>query len=264
MQKLKYFLILARPYQWHKNVFIFAPAFFAGKLTPKEIPSLLFLLVNFIISSSSVYSINDVLDYQKDLSHPIKRRRPVASGKISKGEAIFFSAILALASLFISFYVGSSLFISSYIALNLIYSYWLKERKPLDIFIVSFGFILRVLAGADAVDVKASPWLVITTFFLAVFLSTMKREAEMRTKIYERIGLISATLTVASYSLYVILERKDALAVLSVLPVFYGIIRYYMIAEESEVRDPSVLIFDREIIISFIIWFMLIFWSLYS
>lgn len=257
MKKILDFLILSRPYQWHKNIFVFAPPFFAGKLL-SDFYDTLTLLLDFIFASISVYSLNDVVDYQTDKEHPIKKNRPVASGRISKIEAILFSIAFMLISIYVAYLIKSVVFISLYITLNIFYSLFIKSKKPLDIFFISIGFVLRVLAGASVCKVSASAWLVITTFFLAVFLSTMKREYESHLKIYERIGLASATLTVASYSLYVVIEKKGLTSVLSIFPVFYGIIRYYMIVEESENKDPSINVFDKEIIISSLIWVLLV------
>lgn len=263
MQKILYFIILARPYQWHKNIFILAPIFFAGKIFSDKIYDLLLLFLNFVTVSSAVYSINDIIDYQRDKSHPTKQNRPIASGKISKKEALTFSFVFLTISFILAYYINSIIFVVLYVFINIIYSAFIKDKKPLDIFFVSSGFVIRVLAGAHISQISPSSWLIITTFFLAVFLSTMKREAELHTKIYERIGLISATLTTVSYSLYTVLERKGMLSALSVFPVFYGIIRYYIIAEESDVKDPSILVFDREIVISFLTWLALIFSDLY-
>lgn len=262
MKKILDFLLLSRPYQWHKNIFVFAPAFFAGRIL-SEFYQVIFLFFDFILASVSVYSLNDVMDYKEDKEHPIKRNRPVASGRISKLEAVSFSLVIMSISLYIAYLIGSILFVSIYVGLNILYSLFVKWKKPLDIFFISIGFVLRILAGSFVCNIYPSSWLVITTFFLAIFLSTMKRETELHSRIYERIGLVSATLTVASYSLYVVIEKKGLISVLSIFPVFYGIVRYYMIVEGSENRDPSVNVFDREILISSLIWVLLVILEIY-
>lgn len=250
---------LMRPYQWHKNIFVLAPPFFALKFTADTIYSISIATLSFILISSASYSLNDVFDAERDRKHPIKRNRPIASGAISYKTAVFLSIILALLSFILSLLVGISYIILIYFLLNLIYSIYLKDKKPIDVFVVSLGFVLRVIAGGIASGVEPSSWLIMTTFFIAMFISAIKREAEYEnhSKIYEHIGVISATLTIMFYTMYVVLERKDTFLILSIFPVMFGIIRYYVLSEEYKGKDPSLLLIDKQIIISGIIYLII-------
>ncbi len=251
IEKIRDFISLLRPYQWHKNIFVFAPLFFSGDYPSEKIVKVSISFLAFLLISSSVYSLNDVIDSQRDAMHPVKRTRPVASGRISKRSAILFSVILLLLSSIISKSVGVISFVILYFVLNLIYSVFLKEQKPLDLFIVSAGFVIRVLAGGHAGGISPSSWLLISTFFIAMFISSIKRKAEVKfTKIYEHTSIISATLSIISYSMYVVIEKNSILLLLSIFPVMFGIVRYYIISEEKEHHDPSKLLLDRQIVVS--------------
>jgi 4-hydroxybenzoate polyprenyltransferase len=253
------FLILARPFQWHKNIFVFAPIFFAFSFETQKLMKVFLAFLSFVLISSSVYSINDVIDFERDRLHPTKRNRPVASLKVSKNEALIFALFLLLISLIVS-YISSTLpIIILYFLLNILYSLFLKGAEPLGIFSVAFGFVLRVIAGGLSAKITPSSWLITSTFFISLFISSMKREAEEgeHSKIYEHIGVISATLTIIFYTLYIVLERKSFFLLISIIPVMFGIIRYYIISEERKGKDPSLLIIDYQILISVFLWILI-------
>ena len=254
--KFKAILRLIRPYQWHKNVFVLAPVFFSFKFDANTLYNVFVALCSFVLISSAAYSINDVFDVEKDKLHPVKKNRPVASGLISTKTALFVSFVLLAISLFLAIHVGIVHVILTYFLLNILYSIYLKDKKPIDIFIVSSGFVFRVIAGGMSCGIPPSSWLLMTTFFIAMFISSMKREAEYsnHSKIYEHVGVISATLTIIFYTMYIILERKESFLIVSVFPVMFGIIRYYIISEENKGKDPSLLLLDKQIIASGVLW----------
>jgi 4-hydroxybenzoate polyprenyltransferase len=257
--KIWNFVLLARPFQWHKNIFVFAPVFFSFSFEIQKLVKVFLAFLSFVLISSSAYSINDIIDSEKDRTHPIKSKRPVASQKISKNEALTFALLLFIISLIIG-YVSHTLFIIvAYFLLNILYSLFFKGIEPLGIFSVAFGFVLRVIAGGLAAKITPSSWLITSTFFISLFISSMKREAEEKehSKIYEHIGVISATLTIIFYTLYIIFERKSFFLLISIIPVMFGIIRYYIISEEKKGKDPSLLIVDPQMLIAAFIWILM-------
>ncbi|MFZ8802502.1 MAG: UbiA prenyltransferase family protein [Candidatus Calescibacterium sp.] len=254
--KIWNFVLLARPFQWHKNIFVFAPVFFSFSFEIQKLIKVFWAFLSFVLVSSSVYSINDIIDLEKDRAHPIKSKRPLASQKISKNEALTFALLLFIISLIIGYVSHTLSIIVAYFLLNILYSLFFKGVEPLGIFSVAFGFVLRVFAGGLAAKITPSSWLITSTFFISLFISSMKREAEEKehSKIYEHIGVISATLTIIFYTLYIIFERRSFFLLISIIPVMFGIIRYYIISEEQKGKDPSLLIVDPQILIAAFIW----------
>ncbi|MBN1770772.1 MAG: decaprenyl-phosphate phosphoribosyltransferase [Deltaproteobacteria bacterium] len=173
-----------RPHQWVKNVFVLAPLVFSRHLGEHGITlrAVAAMLV-FCLLSGSVYAINDVLDAEKDRAHPTKRNRPVASGKVPPRVASAVAVGLIAVSIggAAVLGVGFSIVASAYLLLNLAYSAYLKEVVFVDVLIIASGFVLRVLGGSLASDVRASSWLLACTFLLALFLALGKRAHELRT-----------------------------------------------------------------------------------
>ncbi|MBN2725310.1 MAG: UbiA prenyltransferase family protein [Deltaproteobacteria bacterium] len=176
------YISLLRPSQWVKNLLVFSPMVFAGAAT--EINSILYSSVAFFLfclNSGSVYILNDYNDIQRDRIHPTKRLRPLASGEISKSASLVFlvvilSLMLTGASLLSVNFLLTTL---GYFSLNILYTFRLKHVPWLDIISISTGFILRILAGAVAVGVSLSMWLIVNTFFLAALLGFGKRYHEL-------------------------------------------------------------------------------------
>ncbi len=169
---------LIRPKDHIKNLFVLAPAFFAGKIS--SIPILKISLKAFLcfcLVASAVYILNDIKDLSEDRRHPVKKKRPLASGEISIKEAYTFLVIFLLLALILSFSlpIFFSFILMTYFIINLAYSFSLKHIAVIDIFCVASGFVLRILAGGIAVKVPISMWIIIMTFLLALFLSIGKR-----------------------------------------------------------------------------------------
>ncbi|MEO1085803.1 MAG: UbiA family prenyltransferase, partial [Acidobacteriota bacterium] len=167
-----------RPVQWVKNVFVLAPLVFAEQLLE---PALLlrasFAFLAFCWAASAIYLVNDLRDRDDDRKHPLKKHRPIASGALSVGAATAAAVGLAAAALALSFYLGTNfaILLGTYLTINFAYSNGLKRVVILDVMAVSSGYVIRVMAGAAAIDVGVSQWLLLCTTFLALFLIFSKR-----------------------------------------------------------------------------------------
>jgi len=176
------FLQLMRPQHWTKNVFVFAALVFGRKLAePSAIGRAVGGFVCFCLAASAVYIFNDIIDRRMDLLHPVKRKRPIAAGQVSVGSTGVLSALCAGAAVIGSLMLGRdfAMVVSMYIALVVLYSLALKRVMILDCVVISIGFCLRAIAGAEVVDVRISPWLVVCTFALCLFLAFSKRRSEL-------------------------------------------------------------------------------------
>jgi len=166
--------------QWIKNLLIFAPLFFSIHLFDSTyFIQVLYLFVAFCILASIVYIINDIKDYRSDSYHPSKKHRPIASKKTLE-EARKLIIILLLLLLIICVFLSwqTRLVLILYLTFNILYTYKLKYIPFVDIFAVTLMYIIRIYAGAIAINVSVSPWLSLCTFFLALFLITAKRRSE--------------------------------------------------------------------------------------
>lgn len=240
-----------RPQQWVKNGFVLLPLVFAGKLlSPGVVISGLAAVAAFSLTASGVYLLNDVADWPADLSHPAKRSRPIPSGRLSTGAAAAWGLALLLAGMALGFAIGRStgFLIAAYVLVQILYTQYIKHMMILDLMCISTGFVMRVLAGSTAVQVKPSHWLLICTFLLSLFLGVGKRRQET-----ERLGrdsprsrpvLVAYNLpwldqvatalsgaTVLAYALYTVAPETEARfgsdRLMYTLPfVVYGILRY--------------------------------------
>ena len=188
---------LLRPLQWFKNVFVLAPLFFSNNLLNQELlwPTLL-TFVAFCLVSSSIYCFNDIYDVEADRQHPRKCKRPIASGAVSIRTGYIVMMVCLVASLLLTLVTSHlylvtyhlSLIIAGYWLINVAYCMKLKQYAILDVFLISMGFVLRVLVGGLAADIFVSEWLVLMTFLLALFLAFAKRKDDYR--IFEQTGVM--------------------------------------------------------------------------
>jgi 4-hydroxybenzoate polyprenyltransferase len=281
MNRMKDILIELRPFQWIKNLFLFAGLIFSFSFT-QTVPILktIFGFVIFCLASSSVYIFNDIIDKEIDRKHPQKCKRPVASGRLSEGLALFISILLAVISLLLSIFINRPFFFIcfSYIVLMVIYSGILKKIAILDVLAISFGFILRAVAGAVAIEVYISPWLLLTTFLLALFIGLCKRRHEIvlmgesanahrsalsyysSNLLDQMIAVVTAS-TVVTYSLYTMAEEtviKFGTRFLGfTIPfVIYGIFRYLYLVHQQQGggRPEKTLLTDRPLLIDIFLW----------
>lgn len=172
-----------RIHQWVKNMFVFLPLFFSGKLF--EFNLLKESIIGFLIFSfiaSSIYIINDYVDIEKDKKHPEKKNRPLASGVIPKNNALILFVLLLLISIALCFFLGTlkvGILVAIYFFMNIAYSFKLKQIAILDVMIIAFGFLLRVLVGGYMTGIIITDWTILLVFDLALILALGKRRGEL-------------------------------------------------------------------------------------
>jgi 4-hydroxybenzoate polyprenyltransferase len=255
------YLKLLRVTSWLKNVFVFVPVVFAKHFFDKEyLSETILAFAAFCIASSMVYVFNDLIDLEKDKIHPVKKDRPLASGIISKRDAIvLISLLLGITILFsLRFEKSFVIVLWIYIVMNFFYTIWLKEIVIVDIFCIAFGFMLRVFSGAFAINVFISNWLILTTIFISLFLAVMKRRVEIAgnpkameqravlkdytLNFIDQISSITAGGVIICYALYSVSERTVSeyggeSLVFSTLFVIFGIFRYMFLVYKKEVGE---------------------------
>lgn len=271
-----------RPKQWIKNAFILIPLIFAEKVFDYSslFRSLLAAAI-FCLVASAVYLINDVIDLDTDRSHPVKKYRPIAAGLISPMSAVVAATLLLMISLLCGFILGVDFIIVViiYLGVQAAYNAVLKEKVILDIFCVSSGFFLRVVAGAVAINVVISQWLIICTISISMFLSLAKRRNELTLLglnnaqdhrrvlseyspylLDQMIGVVTAT-TLLSYMLYCIspqiIEQFGTENLIYTFPfVLFGIFRYlYLIHSKERGGSPEMVLYtDWPLLTSVILW----------
>ena len=176
------YLRLIRVHQWIKNIFVFVPLLFSQHLF--DLYYFLDALSAFIVfcfASSAIYVINDIVDIEADRAHPVKKNRPLPSGQIPVNRAVITASIILVIVFWLVMYFNNEfiLLVIGFVILNVLYSFWLKNIVLLDIFSIAAGFSIRVLAGAFAIQVPISSWLLLTTMFISLFLGVMKRRSEL-------------------------------------------------------------------------------------
>ena len=278
---LIYLLRSMRIHHWIKNTFLFASLVFAKQIfNPIQLIKIFIAFILFSLISSCGYLINDLVDLDEDKKHPVKRNRPLASGKLPKNIAIFSAASLALTTIPISFFLNTTFgfIILSYFTLELIYSFFLKHQVILDVFGIALGFIFRVLAGSAIIGVEVSYWLLLCTGLISLFLGFSKRRHELvllgdegyrhRKVLLEyspyfldqMISVVTPA-TLITYILYTINAETVAKfgtknLILTVPFVLYGIFRYlYLVHQKEKGGNPTkLLLTDMPLMISVILW----------
>ncbi len=274
-----------RPHQWVKNALVLAPLAFgharlAGRGGVVEaLPEALAATAVFCLLSSSIYLLNDLVDADADARHPSKSRRPIPSGRLPRGVAAAVSAVCAAASLAWALGLGDGSFFRwplAYLLLNLAYSFWLKKLVIVDCLCIALGFQLRVQGGAAVVQVPPSPWILLCTFFFALFLAFCKRREEVermggeggtRATVREyELGFLDqviaplAALSILCYALYAVdagsLQMHGEGLKYTVPFVVFGVFRYlFLVHRRGEGADPARLLFrDSQLIISGLLW----------
>jgi decaprenyl-phosphate phosphoribosyltransferase len=204
-----------RPHQWVKNVFVGAPLVFARHLEdPSYLARTAVAVIAFCLLSGAVYAFNDVRDVEADRAHPTKKRRPIASGALPERTALIASGVLAIVSLGACLAIRWQLaaFAAAYLVQNIAYSIKLKHVAFVDVGLIASGFLLRVLAGAAAIDVPPSGWLLLCTALLALFFGFGKRAHELAWA--ERIGTVKTTrASLAGYRIPVVRVAMLVLAI---------------------------------------------------
>lgn len=275
-------LRLLRPHQWSKNVLCLAGVFFGGHgqylSDPRALGLALQTFAVFCLGASSVYVLNDMMDRHRDRLHPKKRHRPIASGAVTPRVAVLLALALFVAALAWAFHLGWPVLASlaAYLAVNAAYSPVLKHLVLVDVLAVSFGFVARLVAGVFVMGELPSSWIVLCTFFLAVFLAFGKRRAELanlgngnktqrpslRGYTLEQLdGLVNGAgiMAIISYALFTALSAPRPTLVLTVPVVYYAIAHYQrMLFRNAYGEEPdAVLVKDGHILASVVIWLAL-------
>ncbi len=281
MSFLRAAFVSLRPHQWTKNLLVFAALAFSKHLFEAE--PLLRTLVAFAVFcglSGAVYLVNDVADLERDRLHPRKKLRPLASGQIGVRPALATASLLAALGLAASAFLGGPFLVcaAAYLVLNLAYSFRLKNAVILDVLAISLGFVLRAVAGAVAISVRISDWLLVCTFLLALFLALSKRRHEL---VFLSDGARDHRAILAEYSPYLLdqmisvvtasclmaycfytmapetMEKYQTDRLSWTIPlVLYGIFRYlYLVHQKEQGGSPTdVLLTDWPLLVDVALW----------
>jgi len=265
-----------RPRHWLKNGFVLAPAVFAGHVTdPPAMARAVSVAAAFCLASSAGYLVNDVLDRDADRIDSVKRLRPIASGELSIRGATVLVMVLLLVAAPLGLEGGrdAALTLGSYVVVTLLYSLVLKSLTIVDTMAVATGFLLRLVAGALAIPVTVSPWLVVCGFLLALLLAFGKRLPEAASAggrspgyplsyLHDVVTMIAGA-TLVAYTLYTLapdttrkLGGSNALLLTAPL-VLFGILRYLLLLHREGAQDPTVTLFrDRALLVTVIVWIL--------
>ena len=281
---------IARPHQYLKNGFIWLPIFFGyGIGNIDAVIHTIYAFLGFCCAASFVYIINDLKDVESDRLHPMKRFRPLAANDLSRAEAIFISILFLVALSVISYFLLPRQFgwiVGGYIVLNLLYSAFLKQVAVIDVICISLGFVLRIFAGGTAAYIENSPWIIIMTFLIALFLALAKRRDDlllsdegnqMRKSLdgYNRefvssAMVVMASVIIVSYLLYtlspeVIQKHGSRNFYLSAFWVIAGLLRYMQITfvEERSGSPTVVLIQDLFLKVVVLLWLVSVYVLIY-
>jgi 4-hydroxybenzoate polyprenyltransferase len=280
IKQLHYLIKTMRLRQWLKNIFVFAGLVFDGQLLNTDsfvVASFAFVL--FCLVSSLIYIINDLTDIEADRLHPQKRNRPLASGMLAKKSAVIGGVFLVLLIFPSAFMLNITfgLIISGYFLLMLAYSLWLKHIPLIDVMIVASGFVLRVAAGVVVIVTKQfSPWLFVTTTFLALFIALGKRRAEIylletEASSHRRVltgyslelldqmltVVLSATLvTYCFYTFSSLITPNTHIMMLTIPFVIYGLFRYLYLVRMNHIggAPEEIVLQDRPMQIAILSW----------
>jgi 4-hydroxybenzoate polyprenyltransferase len=288
-RQLGYAVQAMRPRQWSKNVLVLLAIVFARQLLePRPLARGLIAFGAFCLTASMVYILNDLADRERDRQHPVKRHRPLASGRLSVPVAVVTAALCglgaaALVALIATWALagvrdpflawgGSPLLFAttlvSYAAFNLVYSIWLKHQVLWDVFVIAAGFVLRALAGAFAAPVPISTWFYLTATFLALFLALAKRRSELaraqgdagrqRTslaaytvQLLDQLLVVAVACSLMTYSLYTFQSENASHGMMLTIPfVIFGVFRYlYLIYARGEGERPDEVLWrDRQVL----------------
>jgi 4-hydroxybenzoate polyprenyltransferase len=269
-----------RPEQWLKNGFVLSPLVFSGKALMWDAQwRALASFAAFCAVASAVYLMNDVIDRSADRLHPRKATRPIAAGRISTRSALAVSAALGVVGLAAGSIAGFQVtgVLLAYLALNVLYGSWLKYVVIVDVFVIAAFFVMRLVAGAVAVDAKPSIWLLLCGGLLALYLGFAKRRHELvllgggspthravladySTTFLDQLSVVLLSVTIVSYIMYT-LESDTARIVgseslsYSTAFVLYGVLRYLYLVHRNEGGNPTeTLLTDRSLLAAVVLW----------
>lgn len=273
-----FYLKLLRPKHWVKNLLVFAPLLFAGAFNLKSITDTFIGFICFCFCASIIYILNDIIDYELDKTNPYKQNRPVASGKIKKKDALIFGIILLIIDAVICCFLPKMfcVILGIYFILNLFYILKLKQIVIIDVLCLSVSFILRLVAGGYLGEVEVTKWILVTTFFLALFLGFAKRRGEVlqdseglvkrkvafeySIEILDKFIISTGMLSLICYAIFtldvnVIEKFQSPHLFYSIIFPVYGIFKYIMLIQKRKNTDPTNILYtDRSLIFCVILW----------
>lgn len=271
---------LLRPKQWVKNGFVLAPLFFSGEFMRADaVVHALQAVVLFCLASSATYIVNDIHDIEQDRSHATKARtRPLAAGIVPVSAALMLLGGL-YGLLVLGWFVAPAVIpvIVAYLLLNLAYTFVLKHQPVVDIFTIAIGFVLRVYAGAMALQVPVSSWMFITTLCLALYLAAVKRRQELSQSgtegrkvlekysvaLVDRYAEMAATGALLFYSMFVMSSKPQL--VITVPLVMFGLFRYWYVVEALDGGESptDALLADWQLLLTVLAWIAACAWALW-
>lgn len=269
-----------RPTQWVKNLFVLAALLFGQRLgDPPSVTLALLALAGWCLTASGVYLGNDLLDLERDRAHPEKRLRPLAAGQVPVWAAATLGVVLLTLGIGGGFWVHPVLgqMLALYTVINVAYSLWLKHVVLVDVMLVASGFVLRVLCGAFVIDVPPSPWIVICSALLALFLGFAKRRQELArlepdggsrevltqytVPFLDRIQVVICAATIMAYLIYCVSPETvaylgDDRMLVSAPLVLHGLLRYlYLVQVKGVGENPTrVALTDPGILATTVLW----------
>lgn len=277
---LKDYIVLLRPQQWFKNVFVFAGLLFSKQFyDTSSILTSCWTFIVFCILSSGIYIINDIFDYEEDRMHPFKSKRPIAAQKLSRRTGLIIAILCIILSLSGSYLINTGLFVTCliYYFMMVLYSVAVKHFIILDVLFVAIGYVLRAIAGAVAIEVVISSWLLLCSLLLALLIVVAKRRNEIETLgkqankhrrtlahypvalLNQMIAIVTAA-CIVSYCLYTLAPEtvakfKTRNLIFTVPLVLYGIFRYLYLTYKSKSSGPEHLFFgDIPLQLCLVLW----------
>ena len=269
------YLRLVRPKQWTKNGFVLAGVIFSGEaLQASSVVAALLAFVAFCALSGAVYATNDILDIEEDRKHPTKRFRPVAGEEVSVRAAALCAVLLVVGGLALAFFEGLGVGLAglAYLALQAVYTPVLKHVAILDVMSISAGFLIRAFAGVVAVGAFISPWLIVCTGLLTLFLGFSKRRHELAVlgdgavahrrnlrdysvEMLDQMMNIMVSATIIAYTMYTFLAYNHSYMTASIPFVIYGVFRYLLLVHRNGGGNPDMLLLqDRPLQITLVLW----------
>lgn len=280
--KISSLFSLLRIHNWIKNLFVFAPLLFVGKLFDGvQLLHTASVFISFCAATSFVYILNDYVDRESDKQHPTKKKRLIASKAISSLQGALIALVALIIGLVFGFAIHTTVgwIVVLYIGMNIWYSLQLKQIIIIDVIVIAIGFVLRIIAGAVIIAVTVSPWIIMCGFFLTLFLAISKRRQELllmkknningevtRTvlekysiEFLDKLSIIILSTTLLSYVLYSFNAPISGSTMMYSVPfVVYGMLRYlYLMQKDPNEDDPiQIIIHDAPLLISILLWVM--------
>ncbi len=269
-------VVALRPRQWSKNLLLFAGILFAAELGDAgRWVAACAIFAAYCAASSAAYLVNDVRDAPNDRSHPLKRERPVARGELSPRAALGVAAALSLVAFALALGIGpvTAALLALFGALQAAYTFSLRNVVLVDVMVIAGLFVVRAAAGAEAVDVRISPWLLLCTALLALFLALAKRRGELMLagsratpgravlsgyslELVDQLVTVVAASTVVAYSLYTFGSGQPAALMATIPFVLFGLFRYLLLIHRDDLgEEPEhILLSDRPILAAVALW----------